>query len=119
MVDRLMTQKDVINELKKRTGYNKKDLRVVFEVLDDIIVENMNTATYDEPSEIILFRGWRLGAKRVPDREWREPRYGKLAMTPEKLIPYCKLKQSFRQRINKFGEDDYVDESSEDFEYDE
>ena len=110
MVSREMTQKDIIDEIKLRTNYNKKDLRVVFKVLDDIIVENMNTATYDEPSEIILFKGWRLGAKRLPDREWREPRNGGTTITPEKLIPYCKLKQSFRARINDWNPDENDDE---------
>ena len=112
MVERQMKQKDIISEIKLRTGYNKKDIRVVFEVLDDIIVENMNMATYDEPSEMILFHGWRLGARRLPDREWREPRFGGTTITPAKLIPYCKLKQSFRDRINKLEQVD-VDENEE------
>ena len=113
MVSRQMTQKDIVDELKERTGFYKMHIRTLLEALDDIIVENMNTATYDEPSEIILFKGWRLGAKRLPDREWREPRGG-TTITPEKLIPYCKLKQSFRQRINNFELDEERDEEIDD-----
>ena len=106
MVMREMTQKDVIDELKNRTGFYKINIKQLLDALDDIIVENMNMATYDEPSEIVLFSGWRLGAKRLPEREWREPREGGTTITPEKLIPYCKLKQSFRQRINKLELDE-------------
>lgn len=102
MVSRIMTQKDVIDELKERTGFFKYNLQTVLDALDEIIVENMNTATYDEPSEITLFTGWRLGAKRVPERESYDPRDRAEIITPEKLIPYCKLKQSFRQRINQW-----------------
>lgn len=112
MINKYMTQDDIVDELKERTGFYKKHIKTLLEALDDIIVENMNTATYDEPSEIRLFSGWRLGAKRVPDREWREPRNGGTTITPEKLIPYCKLKQSFRQRLNKWEQID-IDEDEE------
>ena len=103
-----MGQKELINELKERTGFYKMHIKTLLDALDDIIVENMNMATYDEPSELVLFKGWRLGAKRVPEREWREPRGG-TTITNEKLIPYCKLKQSFRQRINNWelNEEEY------------
>ena len=106
MVNLEMTQKDVIDELKNRTGFYKKELRVVLDTLEEIIIENMNMATYDKSSEIVLFPGWRLGAKRLPVREWREPRHGGTTITPEKLIPYCKLKQSFRSRINQWEQPD-------------
>lgn len=101
MVSSKMIQKDIVDEISARTGYYKKDLRVVLKTLDKIIIESMNMATYDDPSEIILFSGWRLGAKRVPERPYCDPRNREEIITPEKLIPYCKLKQSFRQRLNK------------------
>ena len=113
-----MDQKDIIDEIKLRTDYNKKDLRVVFKALDDIIIENMNMATYDEPSEMILFSGWRLGAKRVAERQSFDPRNRDEIITPEKLIPYCRLKQSFRRRLNSWEQEDY-DETEEDFVEDE
>ena len=119
MVSLKMNQKDVVDEIKERTGYNKKDLRVVFSTIDDIILENMNMATYDEQSEIILFSGWRLGAKRVPERPYCDPRNRAEIITPEKLIPHCKLKQSFRQRLNKWSNEDELDDVEEDFSDDE
>lgn len=108
-----MTQEDVVEELKARTGFYKKNIRELLEALDSIIVENMNTATYDEPSEIRLFMGWRLGAKRVPERRSYDPRNRNEIVTSEKLIPNCQLKQSFRNRINKWeykGEEDITDD---------
>ena len=105
-----MKQKDVVDEVKNRTGYNKKDIRVVFSVVYDIMMENMTLATYDEPSEITLFSGWRLGAKKVPEREWREPQNGGTTIAAEKFIPYCKFKQSFRDKINNLDFDAEFDE---------
>lgn len=110
MVSIKMDQKDIIDELKERTGFYKKNIKELLDALDDIIIENMNMATYDEPSEIILFSGWRLGAKRVPERPYCDPRNREEIITPEKVIPYCKLKQSYRQRINKWEQEDDFEE---------
>ena len=106
MVKSFMTQDDVIDELKERTGFYKKNIRDVLEALDDIILEHMNTATYDEPSEMRLFKGWRLGAKRIPARQSYDPRNRDEIVTPEKLKPYCQFKNSYKQRINKYDMDD-------------
>lgn len=113
MVNIKMVQKDIVDELNKRTGFYKKNIRELLAELDNIIIENMNTATYDEPSEIILFNGWRLGAKRMPERPYCDPRNREEIITPEKLIPYCRFKQSFRQRLNKW-ECDVEDDTEED-----
>ena len=112
MVSIQMKQKDIIDELSERTGFYKYNIKDLLDALEDIILENMNMATYDEPSEIVLFHGWRLGAKRLPDRPYRDPRNQQEIITPEKLIPYCKLKQSFRQRLNKW--ENYEEELNDD-----
>lgn len=113
MVTIEMDQKDIVNELNERTGFYKKNIRTLLDALEDIIIENMNMATYDKPSEIALFTGWRLGAKRVPERPYCDPRNREEIITPEKLIPHCKLKQSFRQRINRWEPDNEEDISDD------
>lgn len=118
MVKSYMTQDDVIDELKERTEFYKRDLRIVLEALDDIIVAHMNTATYDEPSEMRLFKGWRLGAKRVPERQLYDPRNRNEVITPEKLKPYCQFKNSYKQRINRYGVDDEVLNDEDEIEID-
>jgi len=111
-----MKQDDIIAELKERTGFYKKNIQELLDALDDIIIENMNTADYDEPSEMRLFSGWRLGAKKVPERQSYDPRNRDKIITPEKLIPYCQFKQSFRQRINKLELDEEIDEELDSYE---
>lgn len=110
MITSYMTQEDVIDELKNRTGFYKNNLQDVMDALDDIIVEHMNTATIEEPSEMRLFKSWRLGGKRLPEREVKDPRDGSSVITKEKIVPYCKFKQSFKNRINRLNEEDQYDE---------
>ena len=96
-----MTQSDVVDEIKEQTGFFKKDIQVVLDALDDIIIDHMRMATLDEPSEMRLFHGWKLGGKRLPERPYRDPRNGKTIITPEKVVPYCQFKVSIRQKINQ------------------
>ena len=113
MIERFMVQEDIIKELKNRTGFYQYNLQQVFDELENIIMENMRMATEDEPSEIRLFPGWRIGAKWSPERESKDPRNQELIITPEKVIPYCKIKQSFRNRLNNFK----IEEESANEEY--
>ena len=101
MIKKFMTQSDVVDTIKQQTGFFKKDIQVVIDALDDIIIDNMRMATVDEPSEIKLFHGWKLGGKRLPERPYRDPRNGQSIVTPEKVVPYCQFKLSIRQRINQ------------------
>lgn len=110
MISNYMTQKDVIDELKARTGFYKHNIKDVLDALEDIIIEHMNAATFDEPSEMRLFHGWRLGAKRMPERPYCDPRDRSEIITPEKVIPYCKFKQSFRDRINNIDDKELLDD---------
>lgn len=112
MISNYMTQKDVVHELKERTGFYKHDLVVVLEALDDIIVEAMDTAKVGEPSEMRLFSGWRLGAKRLPERSSFDPRDRSEIITPEKLTPYCKFTRAYKNKIN--ASDDVDEEFSDD-----
>ena len=42
MVNQKMIQKDVIDELSKRTGFYKKNIKELLVELDNIIIENIN-----------------------------------------------------------------------------
>ena len=63
----------------------------------------MNMATLDEPSEARLFFGWKIGAKRLPEREARDPRNGETVVSPEKITPYCHFAQNFKRKINDYN----------------
>ena len=97
---RKIDQKDIINELNARTGFYKKYLTVIMDALEEILMENMNEAIYDEPSEARLAFGFIVGARRVPEHEGLDPRNGKKITCSERLIPYAKFKQTFKEKIN-------------------
>ena len=97
---KFINQEDIVHVLNQKTGFYKKDLRVVMNALEETIVEYMAIATYDKPSEIRLFHGWKLGAKLLPERAVKDPRNGADVMTPEKLLPYCRFETTLKQKLN-------------------
>jgi nucleoid DNA-binding protein len=100
-MERVMKRPELARELAQRTGFYIKNMEQVLDALDDVIVENMSTATKDEPSEIRLSLGFTLGGRYSPKREVRDPRNGNMVMTPAKYIPYAKFSPAFRKKINK------------------
>ena len=97
---KFINQDDVVDVLNKKTGFYKKDLRIVMNALEETLVEYMATATHEKPSEIRLFHGWKIGAKLLPERAVKDPRNGADVMTPEKLLPYCRFETTLKQKLN-------------------
>lgn len=100
-MERVLKRKQLVDELSARTGFYKININQILDELDNIIVENMSTATKTEPSEIHLSLGFVFGGRYAPKREVKDPRNGETVMTPAKYIPYARFKTSFRQKINK------------------
>ena len=95
-----ISQEDIIDRLHKETEFYKKDLRLIMDSLEEVIMEMMTDAKEGHPSEIRLFHGWKLGAKVLPERETKNPKTGEDIITPEKLSPYCSFEQTFKKKLN-------------------
>lgn len=100
-MERVLKKEQLVEILAERTGFFKKNIRTMLDVLDDVIVENMSTATKKEPSEICLSLGFVFGGRYSPRREVRDPRTGEKVMTPAKFIPYARFSPHFRKKINQ------------------
>lgn len=100
-MERVLKRKELVDLLSEKTGFFKKNINEILDALDDIIVENMSTATKKEPSEIHLSLGFVFGGRYSPKHEARDPRTGETVMTPAKYIPYARFSPHFRKKINK------------------
>ena len=114
-MERYIDQFDVVDELNARTGFYKKDIRVVLEELENIILENMQTATVEEPSECRLFFGFVIGAKRIPTQQRAHPKTKEMIEVAEHLNPYVRFKATFQKKANNFeeGDEEFDDECME------
>lgn len=98
---RVMKKPDLVEELAARTGFYKKNMKEVVEVLADIVVEQLQTATFEEDSEFHIAPGVLICGKRKPRQESIDPRDRSTIITPEKVVPYAVFKPSVRLKLHK------------------
>lgn len=94
-----MKKPQLIDELAKRTGFYKKNMKDVVEALEDIVEEHFTTATFEEDSELHLAPGVVICGERKPEGESIDPRDRSVIITPEKVIPYAVFKPSIRKKL--------------------
>ena len=96
-----MKKPELAAELAARTGFYKKNMKEVVDALPDIILEQLQTATFEHDAEIHLAPGLVIGGRRVPAREAKDPRTGEVIVSPEKVIPYAEFKPTLRLKLYK------------------
>jgi nucleoid DNA-binding protein len=98
---RIMKKPELVDELSARTGFYKKNMKEVVEALADIVIEHMQTATFEEDSEFHIAPGVLICGKRKAQQESIDPRDRSAVTTPEKVVPYAVFKPSVRLKLYK------------------
>jgi hypothetical protein len=96
---KIMKKPEIARALAAKTDFYIKHMEEVVEALEEIIFESLQSATYDEPSEIHVATGVVIGGKRIAAHETVDPRNREIVITPEKVIPYATFKNSIRQKL--------------------
>ena len=98
-MERFLKKPQLIDELAKRTGFYKYNMKEVVEALEDIIEEHFTTATFEEDSQLHLAPGVVICGERNPEGKSIDPRDRSVITTPEKVIPYAVFKPSIRKKL--------------------
>ena len=98
---RIMKKPELVDELAARTGFYKRNMKEVVGALADIVIEQLQTATFEEDSELHISPGVLICGKRKPEQESIDPRDRSVIMTPEKVIPYAVFKPTARLKLYK------------------
>ena len=98
-MNNVFKKEDLACLLSEKTGFYKKNMRVVTDALEDIILECLQAATFEQDSQLTLAPGVLLIGHRVPEREAKDPRTGEVILSPEKVIPKAKFRPSVRQKL--------------------
>lgn len=100
-MERIMKKPELIEELAARTGFYKRNMKEVVDALADIVIEQLQTATLEEDSELHISPGVLICGKRKPEQESIDPRDRSVVVTPEKVVPYAVFKPSARLKLYK------------------
>lgn len=98
-MDNVFKKNDLVDMLHKKTGFYKKNMLEVANALEDIILECLQSATFEHNSELHLAPGVVLVGTRKPEQESIDPRDRSIIITPEKVIPSAVFKQSIRKKL--------------------
>lgn len=69
-----ITREQVIKRVAEKANYWQKDVRAVFNALEDVILDCFGEVTDDEPISIRILPGFCLQGYVVPERERVDPR---------------------------------------------
>ena len=76
-------------------------MREVVNELANIVIEQLQTATFVQDSEFHLAPGIVIIGHRIPEREAKDPRTGEIVTSPEKVLPKAIFKPSVRLKLYK------------------
>ena len=96
-----LQRKEVIDELAKRSGFFKNSTEKFIDALESMLVDVLSEADIDESIEIQVTKGFVVGATKKAAYTAKDPRNQNDVVVPERIMPYAKFTQTFKQRINE------------------
>ena len=96
-----MKKPELTEALVEKTGFYKKHMKEVVDALAEIVIEQLQTATFEGDSEFHIAPGVVICGRRTPAHESIDPRNRETVTTPEKVVPYAVFKPSVRLKLYK------------------
>lgn len=96
-----ITRDMVVKKVSEKSGYFQKDVKVVFQAFDEVVLDCFNEVTDDEEITIQFTQGVRCGAKVVPARDRVDPRDGTPIVVSETVKPFTRFSDAFRQTLQE------------------
>lgn len=90
-----MTKADLVEEISKVTGLNKKDASII---VNEIIANICRALAEGDKVELRGFGSFKVKERRA--RRARNPRTGEGVFVPAKLVPYFKASNELKVRVN-------------------
>ena len=96
-----ITREQLIRKVAEESGYYQKDIRNVFNVLEDVILECFGEVTDEEPIAIRVLPGLCLHGHIVPERERVDPRNLEPIVCPPTVKVSARYSDLFKKKIQE------------------
>jgi len=90
-----MTKADLVEEISRATGLNKKDTSII---VNEVIGNICRALAEGDKVELRGFGSFKVKERRA--RKARNPRTGAAVDVPAKLVPYFKASNELKTRVN-------------------
>ena len=94
-----ITREQLIRRVAEEANYWQKDVRNVFNALEDVILECFGEVTDEEPISIRVLQGLALQGYIVPERERVDPRNRKPIVCPPTVKVSARYSDLFKEKI--------------------
>ena len=97
------TKADLIKSIARDCGMEQEEVRMVYESLDQHIVEALISATEDADVVVRLFDGVSLSSTFEPEMERHNNLTGENIISSSKIRPKAKLTRNYRERLTRLA----------------
>jgi len=94
-LERAMTKADLVEEISRVTGLNKKDTSII---VNEVITNICRALAEGDKVELRGFGSFKVKERRA--RQARNPRTGAGVQVPAKLVPFFKASNELKSRVN-------------------
>ena len=104
----MITREQVIDDLNKRTGYYKKDIKELLTDLDYLLEDYMKLVTEDEPVDIYILRGIKVTSEVIGEKTYIVPGKSEPVTKPTDIRLNAKVGETLKIAVKKYyyGDDD-------------
>lgn len=96
-----ITRETLIRRVAEESGYWQKNVRAVFNVLEDVILEYFEDIDDDEPVSVRLLSYLLLSGRIIPERERVDPRDRKPIVCKPTVKVSVKCSDGFKEKVQK------------------
>ena len=97
------TKADLIKSIARDCGFEQEEVRMVYESLDQHIVEALISATEYADVVVRLFDGVSLSSTFEPEMERHNNLTGENIISSSKIRPKAKLTRNYRERLTRLA----------------
>ena len=96
-----VTREELIKKLSEKSSYYQKDIRYLLQCLDEVVFDELCNATLDDDVKIQLLTGVKLGCKKTPQRQRKDPRDQRDIIVAESPKLFTKFSQDFKVKLEE------------------
>ena len=97
----IINREQLIKRLAEKSGFYQKDIKNVFQALDEVILECFDEVTDSEDIMVQLVTGIKIGCSVVPPRDRVDPRTYEPIVVGETVKPKTRFSEDFRRIIQE------------------
>ena len=97
----IVTREQLIRKLSSETGYYQKDIRVLLDAMNTVVLECFDEVAEGDDISVQLFEGCRIGCKVMQERERIHPKTREAIICKPTIKPFCKFSEGFRVTIQE------------------